>query len=274
MLGRVEFKRADRPPATLPSDSNDVLRTQHPSDCAVLQNNTTDELLTFAGFSQWPFLAGMFEFALVSKKFWRLAQSLRLSLSRICDLCFDRPSRDEPQENTPMAKRNRLHFHEWNGAKVIDLGTMEIWDGADLALLRETLTLLIDRQRNHSIGVNMEFVKYIPSGFFGLLFDWREKGIRVQLFNPQPHVQRMLWFQQFMQPVAKGCFLMLADPKQPYLAGSTPPWATTAPIGIEDDDEVEVSPFSQANDDDKAELAFALVGDGEEDDEIESAIDD
>ncbi len=186
---------------------------------------------------------------------------------------FRRPFRDEPQEIIPMAKRNRLHFHEWHGAKVIDLGTMEIWDGADLALLRETLTLLIDRQRHHSIGVNMEFVKYIPSGFFGLLFDWREKGIRVQLFNPQPHVQRMLWFQQFMQPVANGCFLMLVDPKQPYLAGSTPPWATTAPIGIEDDDEVEVSPFSQANDDDEAELAFALLGEEDEDDS-ESSIDD
>lgn len=183
------------------------------------------------------------------------------------------PSRDEPQEITQMAKRNRLHFHDWNGAKVIDLGTMEIWDGADLALLRETLTLLIERQRHHSIGVNMEFVKYIPSGFFGLLYDWREKGIRVQLFNPQPHVQRMLWFQQFMQPIAKGCFLLLAEPKQPYQAGSTPPWATTAPIGIEDEDEVEVSPFSQANDDDEAELAFALVGD-EDDDDLESSIDD
>ena len=67
---------------------------------------------------------------------------------------------------------------------------------------------------------------------------------------------------------------MLADPKQPYLAGSTPPWATTAPIGFEDDDEVEVSHFSQANDDDEAELAFALVGDDEEDDDFESAVDD
>ncbi len=167
-----------------------------------------------------------------------------------------------------MAKRNRLHFHEWNGAKVIDLGTMEIWDGADLALLRETLTLLIDRQRNHSIGVNMEFVKYIPSGFFGLLFDWREKGIRVQLFRPQAHVQRMLWFQQFMQPIAEGAFLMQSDPKEPYLAGSTPPWATTSPIGAEDADEVEVSPFSLANDDeDETELAFAFAGDDEEDSE-------
>lgn len=220
-----------------------------------------------ASVSEWLFLAVMLGLALDSEKFSRLAQALRLSQSRICELCFDRPSRDEPQESTPMAKRNRLHFHEWNGAKVIDLGTMEIWDGADLALLRETLTLLIDRQRHHSIGVNMEFVKYIPSGFFGLLYDWREKGIRVQLFNPQSHVQRMLWFQQFMQPVAKGCFLMLAEPKQPYQAGSTPPWATTAPIGIEEDDEVEVGPFFQANDgvdEDESVLVFAVAGDDEE----------
>lgn len=172
-----------------------------------------------------------------------------------------------------MAKRNRLHFHDWNGAKVIDLGTMEIWDGADLALLRETLTNLIERDRHHSIGVNMAFVKYIPSGFFGLLFDWREKGVRVQLFNPQPHVQRMLWFQQFMQPVTKGCFLLLSEPKQPYQAGQTPPWATTQPTWSEDGSEA-VSPFSQANDDeDEAELAFAFAND-DDDSDSESSIDD
>ena len=171
--------------------------------------------------------------------------------------------RRNSKEITPMAKRNRLHFHDWNGAKVIDLGTMEIWDGADLALLRETLTLLVDRQRLHSIGVNMAFVKYIPSGFFGLLFDWREKGVRVQLFNPQPHVQRMLWFQQFMEPVTKGCFLLLSEPKQPYQAGQTPPWATTQLV--EEKDEAEISPFALANDDDDdAELEFAFVGDDDD----------
>lgn len=172
-----------------------------------------------------------------------------------------------------MAKRNRLHFHDWNGAKVIDLGTMEIWDGADLALLRETLTLLVERQRRHSIGVNMAYVKYIPSGFFGLLFDWREKGVRVQLFNPQPHVKRMLWFQQFMQPIAKGCYLLLSEPKQPYQAGMTPPWATTAPLGIEDESEAEVGPFSQANDD-EGEFAFAFAGEGDEDDDSDLSFED
>ena len=171
--------------------------------------------------------------------------------------------------STIMAKRNRLRFHDWNGAKVIDLGTMEIWDGADLALLRETLTKLIDKERQHSIGVNMAYVKYIPSGFFGLLFDWREKGNRVQLFNPQPHVQRMLWFQQFLEPIAEGCFLLLSEPKQPYEAGLTPDWATTRPAWAADndgDDEPSgIYNFDHEDDDDDLILAFAGEGDEESD---------
>ena len=163
-----------------------------------------------------------------------------------------------------MAKRNRLRFHDWNGAKVIDLGTMEIWDGADLALLRETLTKLIDQERRHSIGVNMASVKYIPSGFFGLLFDWREKGIRIQLFNPQPHVQRMLWFQQFLEPIGEGCFLLLSEPKQPYQAGLTPAWATTRPAwATDEDDENAVGTYNFDNDEDDDELVLSEVGDDE-----------
>lgn len=158
-----------------------------------------------------------------------------------------------------MAKRNRLHFHDWNAAKVIDLGDMEIWDGADLSLLRETLTKLIEKDRLHSVGVNMAYVKYIPSGFFGLLFDWRERGIRVQLFNPQPHVQRMLWFQQFMEPIAKGAFLLLSEPKQPYLPGSTPAWATTGPESrVDNDDDI----------DEPVTFAFESVLDDEEDEDL------
>jgi anti-anti-sigma regulatory factor len=161
-----------------------------------------------------------------------------------------------------MAKRNRLHFHEWNGAKVIDLGSAEIWDGADLALLRETLTLLIDRQRHHSVGVNMAHVKYIPSGFFGLLFDWREKGVRVLLFNPQPHVQRMLWFQQFMQQINDRAFLLLSEPKQPYEAGRTPAWATTQPVWeLDSEDRPEIDAFASADEDEENPFAMAFAGD-------------
>jgi len=65
-------------------DGNDVTRTQHSSDGEVLQNSTADGLLMCAGFSLWLFLVPMLEFAIVSKKFLRLAQSLPLSRSRIC----------------------------------------------------------------------------------------------------------------------------------------------------------------------------------------------
>lgn len=161
-----------------------------------------------------------------------------------------------------MAKRNRLRFHDWNGAKVIDLGNMEIWDGADLALLRETLTKLIVKERHHSIGVNMAFVKYIPSGFFGLLYDWREQGIRIQLFNPQAHVQRMLWFQQFLEPIAEGCFLLLSEPKQPYQAGLTPDWATTRPVWTADEEEEDATTSLFATEDeDEGEFALAEATD-------------
>ena len=161
-----------------------------------------------------------------------------------------------------MSKRNRLRFHDWNGAKVIDLGNMEIWDGADLALLRETLTKLVVKDHLHSVGVNMASVKYIPSGYFGLLYDWREQGIRIQLFNPQAHVQRMLWFQQFLQPITDGCFLLLSEPKQPYEAGLTPNWATTRPAWAEDEAEENTAARFGIDEDDDEEFALAETGDG------------
>ena len=81
---------------------------------------------------------------------------------------------------------------------LLQLGEMEIWDGADLALLREGLFRLIQGESCPAIAIDMRYVKYIPSGFFGMLFDWQEKcGTWFALTPPQPNVQRMLWFRQF-----------------------------------------------------------------------------
>lgn len=87
---------------------------------------------------------------------------------------------------------------------VLYVGEMEIWDGADLALLRESLSRLIRGDRRRAVGVDMTFVKYIPSGFFGMLFDWWDEGVQVYLFQPQPNVKRMLWFSRFFQPLGDG----------------------------------------------------------------------
>jgi hypothetical protein len=83
---------------------------------------------------------------------------------------------------------------------------MEIWDGADMALLRESLTRLIKSERHRAIAIDMTYVKYIPSGFFGMLFDWFETGVRIRLYTPQPNVCRMIWFDQFFETAGGGGF--------------------------------------------------------------------
>ncbi len=105
-----------------------------------------------------------------------------------------------------MARKKRNSVDVRDGYHFIVMGEMEIWDGADLALLRETLSRLVDTEKNTAIGVDMTFVKYIPSGFFGMLYDYRERGIAVRLSTPQPHVKEMLWFREFFEEGQPGVF--------------------------------------------------------------------
>jgi anti-anti-sigma factor len=96
---------------------------------------------------------------------------------------------------------------------LLHLGSMDIWDGADLALLREGLFKLIENEHCRSIAIDMTYVKYIPSGFFGMLFDWQEKrGVHFALTTPQPNVQRMLWFQRFFHLNAAGMYELQTEP--------------------------------------------------------------
>ena len=99
---------------------------------------------------------------------------------------------------------------------LLQLGEMEIWDGADLALLRECLFRLISVEGCAAIVVDMRYVKYIPSGFFGMLFDWHEKhGTWFAMTPPQPNVQRMLWFRQFFKLNADGLYAMSNESIEP-----------------------------------------------------------
>jgi anti-anti-sigma regulatory factor len=99
-----------------------------------------------------------------------------------------------------------------DGFTVLELGTMEIWDGADMALLRESLTRLIKAEKHRAIAVDMTYVKYIPSGFFGMLFDWFETGVRIRLYSPQPNVRKMLWFNQFFDAAEHDGFDLATQP--------------------------------------------------------------
>lgn len=111
-----------------------------------------------------------------------------------------------------MASKKFMRVFPNGGVTVLDLGDMEIWDGADMALLRESLTRLIKFEKHRSIGIDLTHVKYIPSGFFGMLFDWYETGVKIRLYSPQPNVLKMLWFNQFFEPVTDGCYQLAPRP--------------------------------------------------------------
>ena len=109
-----------------------------------------------------------------------------------------------------MLQRNfkRMLINVNDGVHLLHIGTMEIWDGADLALIRETLTSLIEQDGYRAIGINLSAVKYIPSGFFGMLFEWYEQGLKVCLYDPQVNVAQMLWFRMFFISEDHGSYIL------------------------------------------------------------------
>ena len=135
------------------------------------------------------------------------------------------------------SKKNRMTIHQRNGYWALDLGEVEIWDGADLALLRETLNRLITTEGKRLIGVDLTYVKYIPSGFFGMLFDWHERGTSIRLYSPQEHVKNMLWFRQFFDWVDGDCFKLMREERESLVVRSEPEWSEEIDWGFEDEPE-------------------------------------
>ena len=101
-----------------------------------------------------------------------------------------------------MAERKYTHGLRLNrrgSATVISIGEMEIWDGADLSLIRDTIVQLVSEKRLDEVGIDMQFVQHVPSGFFGMLFDWHERGVLITLHEPRERVTQMLWFRKFFK---------------------------------------------------------------------------
>jgi hypothetical protein len=119
-----------------------------------------------------------------------------------------------------MARKNPMKVETRRRYQVIDLGPIEIWDGADLALLRETLTRLISVEGFVRIGVDMSHVKYVPSGFFGMIFDWCEQGATICLDNPCERVKNMIWFRQFLVHTGDERFRLEREALQPATVGA------------------------------------------------------
>jgi hypothetical protein len=116
------------------------------------------------------------------------------------------------QRQVLMAGKRLLRIYRDDDVTLVNLGDMEIWDMADLVLLRESLTRLNKAEKLHAIGIDMSHVKSIPSGFFGLLFDWYEIGVQIRLYSAQPNIRRMFWFNHFfLETVAGDCHVLCAE---------------------------------------------------------------
>jgi len=140
-----------------------------------------------------------------------------------------------------MAERKNTHglrLTKVRGITIVDIGNMEIWDGADLSLVRDTLQVLISRRRRRAIGVNMRHVKHVPGGYFGMLYDWFELGVKVFIVRPQERVQNMLWFRRFFVQVRPGLWRLKdlyptgidADMPEDEVQTAQPSWSDAAPV--------------------------------------------
>ena len=132
----------------------------------------------------------------------------------------------EWESGMPRKKRQRISLHEEGNTIVLDMGPIEIWDGADLALLRETVSRQVEMEKRESISFAMQPVKYVPSGFFGMLLDCFDRGIEIHLLAPNEHVQKMLWFQRFFATKDGVNFFLHSGPSEEIPHDQPLPWAS------------------------------------------------
>ncbi len=113
------------------------------------------------------------------------------------------------------ARKNteRIDVYQNHGAMVLDMGEIEIWDGADLSLIRDMLFVVIDKKGARKVAIEMSYVKYVPSGFFGMLFDWFDKGVEITLLSPQPNVLNMLWCKRFFLHAGNHVYQLYVGPE-------------------------------------------------------------
>lgn len=114
-----------------------------------------------------------------------------------------------------------------DGYHVACIGQHEIWDGADLALIFDTLRGLTKTEGHNAIGVDLSHVKAIPGGFFGMLFNHAAKGVSVRVYSPQAEVRQFLWFREYFRS-SDGVVFQMVIPEQTELARNEPkPQATS-----------------------------------------------
>lgn len=112
-----------------------------------------------------------------------------------------------------IARREQLTFRILEDAPrapitLVCLGEMEIWDGSELSLLRETLAELSQSPGGCRIAVELSYAKYLPSGLFGLLANCCEDGMEMFITTPTADMIGVRWFREFFSDYNNGLHVM------------------------------------------------------------------
>jgi len=85
-----------------------------------------------------------------------------------------------------------LRVYETGPVTVLGFGGQGIVDQIDLGQCRTELLELLEQHGCRVLGLDLTGVRYVPSGFLGLLASFRRQGIDVHLYNPSEDVREVL----------------------------------------------------------------------------------
>ena len=85
-----------------------------------------------------------------------------------------------------------LRVYETGPVSVLGFGGEEILDQIDLGECRTEILELLEQHNCRVLGFDLTGVRYVPSGFLGLLASFRRLGIEVHLYNPSDDVREVL----------------------------------------------------------------------------------
>jgi hypothetical protein len=124
-----------------------------------------------------------------------------------------------------MSKSQQVITRLQDGVTILSVDKKDIWDGTELCLIRDTLRYLIKFEaktdlwgpplvitNRRNMEIDLQFVQYLPSGFFGMICDVHTICSSVQLYCVHPPVQKMLWLRLFCEETEKGVFTLLGEP--------------------------------------------------------------
>jgi anti-anti-sigma factor len=85
-----------------------------------------------------------------------------------------------------------LRVYETGPLTVVGFGGAEILDQVDLVECRKEILDLLKQHESKVLAFDLSGVRYVPSGFLGLLASLKSMGIEVHLYNPSADVREVM----------------------------------------------------------------------------------